>query len=867
MAKYEFDKKKFEEWKQAQKESAELQEKMNGSLNGYMEGVKKLTELQKNLQFIEQKVAQLKKEQVKAENDLLENTKKLNKATASGDADEIKALKEKEKELKKIIAAKKEGVAITEKELGLLKQQTAELTEQVKQTSLISAGLGSAVGFLGKVPGLITKGFGMLKGTGIFEMDKEIRNAVRSMAGGQKQYNNMLTTIQGAADTTTMWGVGVKDLAIMQRGYSEAIGKSVMLTEQGYKAMAGMAEGTGLGKEFAVGMAAEMDKFNISAERTGSIVEMTMNKAAKLGVNGAAALKSLQNNLKLAQRFNFKGGIAGLAKLSVEATRLKLDMEGIAGMAEKVFRPEGAIEMAAELTTMGGEFAKLGDPMTLLFKSRNDMEGFTKDVGKASAEFVQFNKETGEFDIKGGLAADRMREISRITGIAVDKLQEMGSAQLKVVEVGKSLKGGIFNKEDSDLISSMAKFDAKKGWVINVNGQDKLIKDLRQTDMKNIKAQEETLEQRATDARTFDETLQDLILMFKQQLLPFAQQLQKGLGGPIQDMVKQWTQEGFFKTLREFVKTASSVVVSLGKWIIDIAKFLGPKGIVIAGLVAAFAGKAITWISNGMLLAKGFNMGTAGRGGGGGSDSMLDMLDIGDGKEKGKSGKMGKFGKIGKFLKGPGGAGLIAAGFAGYDEYSENSATGMGTGENIGRTVSKGGGAGAGAMAGAAFGAFAGPLGILIGGAIGGIAGSALGEEIGDAIWGDENATAVSAGRGKDKAIDFKSFGVNDGVMFHPQDKFLKVNDAITIAGTQAGGNAKLAEKMGNGGSSNETTHKFNDLNIKISVDAPGDSKFWESIVNQPDIMKKITQGVHISSEEASSGGKITGSGPKRRGK
>jgi hypothetical protein len=129
-----------------------------------------------------------------------------------------------------------------------------------------------------------------------------------------------------------------------------------------------------------------------------------MNKAAKIGVNGAAALKSLQNNLKLAQRFNFKGGIAGLAKLSAEATKLKLDMEGIAGMAEKVFRPEGAIEMAAQLTTMGGKFASLGDPMQLMFKARNDFEGFAKDIGKASAEFVQFNKETGEFNIKNGLS-------------------------------------------------------------------------------------------------------------------------------------------------------------------------------------------------------------------------------------------------------------------------------------------------------------------------------------------------------------------------------------------------------------------------------------------------------------------------------
>ena len=122
MAKYEFDKKKFEEWKQSQKESAELQEKMNSNLNGYIEGVKKLAELQKNLQFIEQKVADLKQEQIKAEGDLIENTKKLNRATMDGDAAEIKALKEKEKELKKIIAAKKQGVAITEHELQLLEK-------------------------------------------------------------------------------------------------------------------------------------------------------------------------------------------------------------------------------------------------------------------------------------------------------------------------------------------------------------------------------------------------------------------------------------------------------------------------------------------------------------------------------------------------------------------------------------------------------------------------------------------------------------------------------------------------------------------------------------------------------------------------
>jgi hypothetical protein len=901
MAKYEFDKNKFEEWKRAQKESAEIQEKMNSSLSGYFETMKKIGELQKNIQHIESKRNELADEYGRSAKDVRDNWAKLIEARKRGDADEIKALKDKDKELRKILAAKKEGLKITEAELKLIKEQTAELTESAKQASLMSAGLSSAVGFLGKTPGLIAKGFGMLRGTGIFEMDKEIRNAVRSMAGGQKQYNNMLGTIQKAAETTTMWGVGVKDLAIMQRGYSEAIGRSVMLTQEGYKSMAKLAEGTGLGKEFAVQIAGEMDKFNISAERTSTIVEDTMNTAAKIGVNAAAALKSMQNNLKLAQRFNFKGGIAGLAKLSAEATKLKLDMEGIAGMAERVFRPEGAIEMAAELTTMGGQFAALGDPMQLMFKARNDFEGFAKDIGKASAEFVEFNKETGEFNIKNGLAADRMREISRITGISVEKLQEMAEAQARISEINKSVKSGMFNEEDTALISSMAKFDEKKGgWVINVDGQDKMLKDLRKTDMDRIKAEKETLDKRAEDARTFDETVQDLILMFKQQLLPLAQQLKDGLGGPIQAMVKQWSQNGFFQTLRDFVTKAGELAVWLGKWIVKAAEWLGPTGTLAVILGGKVLFEAAKWFMNGMIMGRGF-MSVAGGMGGMGGGGMMDMAGGGKGGRFSRfmrggakgglrrnmlagSARFGRtgagrlmggagraLGGAGRFLGGAAGGGLLAAGFSGYDEWSENSAMGMSTGENVGRTAAKAGGAGLGAWGGAAAGAAIGSvvpivgtaIGGLIGGIVGGIAGSSLGESIGDFFYGSEREPLEMSNSaiGSNQAFDTSTL-VNDGIIFHPQDKFMKVNDATMIAGTQAGGNAKLASAL-TGGGGGETHHTFSDLNIKVQVTAPTDEKFWREIFNSPELMRRLTEEVHISTEAAASG-KISGS-PKRR--
>jgi hypothetical protein len=855
MAKYEFDKEKFEEWKRLQKESAELQEKMNSSIGGYLESIKKLKELQKNIQFIEQKVTQLKEEQVKAEQDLLKNTEKLNKATADGDADEIKALKEKEKELKKILAAKKLSVDLTEKELGLLERQNEALVESAKQANLMSAALGSTVGFLAKTPGLISKGFGMLKRTGIFDIEKPILNANKSMAGSEKTYENIFNSVRGAAKTTTMWGVGVKDLAEMQQGYSEAIGRSVMLTEKGYKAMAGMAEGTGLGKEFAVAMAGEMDKFNISAERTGTIVEDTMNKAAKLGVNGAAALKSLQNNLKLAQRFNFKGGIAGLAKLSAEATKLRLDMDGIAGMAEKVFRPEGAIDMAARLTTLGGKFAALGDPMQLMFKARNDFAGFSKDIGKASSQFVQFNKESGEMEIKPG-SLDMMREISDATGIAVEKLQEMGEAQAQLEEVKRGLKGGMFSEEDSELISSFAKFEDGK-WKVEAGSFSKDLKDLSKSDIARIKAEDKTLEERAEFGRSFDETIQDLILMVKEMLLPLAKSLRENFGDRVKELAK-WFNSSEFRTMVE------DVITGIGDFIKYIGDFMKENPItsaVIAGgsIFGGILFEGAKWIASGLALATGFKMGTSGFGGGMG----MGGAGKGFGVPGGQIGPALPMSGMQKALGGNVMGGKFAAGTMG--SMGLGLGLGMlGTGMQYGRsqmdapesTAGKMLGVGGTAAQYAGMGAMLGPWGALAGGVLG------LGVGAYDEFV-TKNRDTHEGGSSS------KLFESKDSIMYHPQDKFLKVNDGIQIAGTSVNGNAKLAQELSknNASAPSEMTHKFEDLKITIDVNIPGNEKLGSQLANTPEFIRRINEAINKEIAMAAGGGKLSGSGTKRSGK
>ena len=813
MASFSYNSEEFEKYLEKQEELYNLNKKINSSLTSQFNTVKEIRELNKNQLHIQGKINKLKEE----EEDLKKQLSKINKET---NKKEYNAIKKK-------IKVKEESIKQTQKELKTIKEGTKEIQNQLSL-------LGSTKIVASKIPSILKYGFNKLKGTGIFEMDKEIRNAVRSMAGGEKVYNNVLNSITKSARSTTMWGVGAKDLAIMQRQYSEEIGRSVLLTEEGYKSMALLAEGTGLGKEYATQLASGMDMFNVSAERTASIVEDNMNNASKLGVNGAAALKSLSKNLKLAQRFKFKGGVKGLSDMSANAVKLRLDMEGIANLSEKVFRPEGAIEMAANLATMGGEFAKLGDPMQLMFKARNDFEGFAMDIGRATKELMEFNDQTGEISQRGGLAADRMREIANITGLSVEKLAEMSEMQIRMDKIRMSVGSGITDDDDIKFIESVAKFnEGMGGFAVSIEGQDKLVKDLRKRDLDLIRDQNRTLEERAKDARTFDETITDLVLSLKQTLLPMAKGLKEGLGDPLIKLTKHWNETGFYKLLEDFGKYAGQLIGTIGGGLVKMMETLGPKGTLGVLLAGKFLSPIIDgakWFANGVMMRNGFNSG----GSLGSTNGLLGKTARNTMKGGGLSGKMGG---LGKSMAGKG-FGIGAVGALG------------GLGLNVVRNKMEEPESGGGKALGIASGALSGAgTGAMIGSFIPGV-GTAAGAVVGGLIGGGLSA--------------INEFGnpieINDGIVkFNPQDKFLQVDDSTLIAGTNRGGNQKLAETLSSNNNSNgEVIHKFDDMNLNINVNFGGNESLGNELSKDQTFIRRIKEAIYSEMNMTLSGGKLS---------
>lgn len=676
--------KDFDKFIEDQKKLNELIDRNTASMGSFVSAQANALKLSRQLKHSEEQLNKQQKKFEESKNKLALIKHKL--------ADENLKLSKQE------IANLKEQEAILEDENKLHEKQIAyhksNLNSYKQQLTLINKSLSGwrSVGNVVKneVGSALKSGW-----KSMLAQDKAVRNTQLSMGILTNQAKSFSMNIYRSSARTQMLGANAKDLAGYQKDYSEQIGRATVLTDQGLEAMTEMAKGTTLGAEGAVRMASEMDNFGLSVMATRDLVEKTVNSAHKMGVNSASVTKTMMNNMRIAQKYNFKEGLAGLGKMSIQAEKFKTTIEGVAGFAEKLFTPEGAIDAAAQLQVLGGEWAKIADPFSLMYKARNDMAGLQQSMIEATAGVAQFNKATGAFEISG-MELHRLREISKVTGQSVDELAQSAKELAKTKAIKMQISASV-DKNYEDFITSTAQYDAKKGgYFIKIGADEKNIKDLtalNNSELKNIVLQEENLKKRAIEAQSVDELWTNLKDSFKATLLPLLKGIEIGLHKPLAKVI-DWLDK-------------SDITTKIAKFTESIGNFIVDNPLVSAmGAVAAMGLFEIgKWVANGMALGKGFSMTNGMSGGSGG---LMGSLGSKTGGFLGKS--AGKFGMSTKAMVGTGvGLGVAGAGLSMGRELRDDP------NDITGKVM----GAGGMALQGAALGMLAGPIGAAVGGALG----------------------------------------------------------------------------------------------------------------------------------------------------
>jgi hypothetical protein len=384
--------------------------------------------------------------------------------------------------------------------------------------------------------------------------------------------------------------------------------------------------------------------------------------------------------------------------MSIQAEKFKTTIEGVAGFAEKLFTPEGAIDAAAQLQVLGGEWAKIADPFSLMYKARNDMAGLQKSMIEATAGVAQFNKATGEFEISG-MEMHRLREISKVTGQSVDELAQSAKELAKTKAIKMQISASV-DKNYEDFITSTAQYNKDKGgYFIEIGGKEKNIKDLNalnNSELKNIVLQQENLKKRAIEAKSVDELWTNLKDSFKATLLPLLKGIELGLHKPLAKVI-DWLDKNDITT------KIANLTGTIGEFIVE-----NPVKSIIGAVAAIGLFELAKWGANGFAFGLGFNRATSMLGGDSGSGGLMSSIG---GKAGGFLGKSaGKFGMSTKAMVGTGvGLGIAGTGLSMGRELRDNPNDITGKVMGVGGT----------ALQGAALGMLAGPIGAAVGGALG----------------------------------------------------------------------------------------------------------------------------------------------------
>ena len=381
-------------------------------------------------------------------------------------------------------------------------------------------------------------------------------------------------------------GFSLEDAYKTQSALSEETGRQVMLSQGAAEALTQTARIVGLMPDEMGTLVGQMEAFGLGAEQSSDMILNMSKEASDMGINSAKVIKSFQQNLGLLNKLNFKNGVKGLQEMAKFSVKYKLDMQSVASVADKVFRPEGAIEAAAQLQVLGGSLASLGDPFQLMYKARNAPEELGKSLTKAATASATWDKTTKLWKVNA-YELDRLKEAAQALGMDYSQLVETAKQGAKIKQFEGILGGKPMDKDTKEALIGAAQM-GKNGAFITITDPDGKAREVL---LKDVTKEQADLFKKQTDDRA--------------ELSEKA----KSLTNQIDEIKNTFLLAGvqIFNELKPLIKD----LLHFGKWLIDT---INPKVLMGAIVAIPFA----WWYVKGQILGSGFNSVTMGKNGLGG---------------------------------------------------------------------------------------------------------------------------------------------------------------------------------------------------------------------------------------------------------
>ena len=452
--------------------------------------------------------------------------------------------------------------------------------------------------------------------------DKAIKNVSLELGLSSDRSEILRNNFEDSAMFAARMGIDMQFLTQMASTYADETGRARLLNEESLNSITLMAKGTNMGAETAARMAGQYELMGFAAKDTVNEVQRIVDTTERMGVNTNKVFRAINKNFKTLQKYTFRNGVKSMADMAIYAEKFKINMDNVFEPMERGRRLDSVIEMSAQLQVLGGQFANLSDPLSMLFESRNDPEAYMRRINEMTKGMVTVRKtaEGFSFELASPMARDQLTQAAQALGLSTEELTQQAFRMREIQLTRSQMFNKGFTEEERNIIEGLAKFDRTTGRMfVEIGNQRKDISDLARNDIKALITQRETLESRALAAQTFDEAFRNTVLELKSTLLPMLQGINSILKDvrPFVTSITDWIGD-LSKTNKDILKIVGMVtgVAMLASPLIKILKGLVPSvsSVVSASLGRSTASAASSTMSGSQLLGRGRGALAAGKG-------------------------------------------------------------------------------------------------------------------------------------------------------------------------------------------------------------------------------------------------------------
>jgi hypothetical protein len=307
-------------------------------------------------------------------------------------------------------------------------------------------------------------------GKQIQSYEEKAVNVVKSFGTGRDKIVEMKASMADAVVSVTQLGGGLDDVAKIAKSVGENLNRNIILTKDSYKDLYATAQVTGVQYDTLI---PKFKDAGFSVYQISENMKKVVDTATASGVNAQKVSSMVVSNMSLMDKYNFAGGVEGLAKMATQAVNLRISTDQIERVMSKAFEPDQAIEMAAALQRLGVAQSDLLDPLRLMDLAQNDPAELQNQIVEMSKSFVEFDEKSKSFQIAPG-AKRQLQEVASAMGMSASELAKMakGAAELEDKMNKIHFPGDMFTEEQKTMIANMAEMGPGGEYTLRMDGKD-----------------------------------------------------------------------------------------------------------------------------------------------------------------------------------------------------------------------------------------------------------------------------------------------------------------------------------------------------------------------------------------------------------